>query len=145
MCFTIAMNTTTSDPSARERLSTVRTYRRLFWACFGVAVLGFVAGSSLGYPLAALGVYWVGVLAMLVVWKGTSIQLFDEREKELDRRASHLTITIVGFVLIVGGPGQILFSRLGYELSPLLEGALFGYAAQFALFGVVYLWLRYRP
>lgn len=127
-----------------DRLSSVRRYRRLYWGCLAVAILGFVGGITFSYQLVGLGVYWAGVAAMLFVWKGTPLQLFDEREQQLDRRASHVTLSIVGAVLIVGGPGQVLLTELGYELSAAVEGALFGYAAQFGLFGVVYLAIRLR-
>lgn len=79
----------TETPSAtHDRLSNVRKYRRLFLGGLLVALIGFLIGSFLGYPVVGIGVYWTGVLGMLVVWKGTSIQLFDERERSLDQRAS---------------------------------------------------------
>lgn len=136
---------TRTNATTHERLSKVRRYRRLFVGCLVVAVGGFLVGSNLGYPLVGVGVYWAGVLGMLAVWKGTSLQVFDERERALDRRASHVTLTIAGLALIAGAPGQVVLSELGYELSPLVEGALWGLTAQFAVFGVVYVWLRYRP
>lgn len=135
---------TRTSTSPNERLTTVRRYRRLFWGCFVVAVLGFLVGTSLGYSIVGVGVYWLGVLGMLIVWKGTSLQIFDEREQALDRRASHITLTLAALALIIGAPGQIVFSRLGYEASPIVEGALWGYTAQFVVFGVVYLAVRFR-
>ena len=129
----------------RNWLSSVRRYRRLFWGCFVVAILGFVAGISLGYPLVGLGVYWAGFAGMLAISKGTSLDVFDEREQRLERRASHITLSLVGVVLVLGGPGQIALAELGYELTTTMKGALYGYAAQFGLFGVVYLVVRYRP
>ena len=135
---------TTSPSTVHDRLATVRKYRRLFGALLAIAVLGFIAGSSLGYPIAGVGVYWAGVLGMVLVWKGTSLELFDERERTIERRASNLTLTAFAFVLIVGGPGQLLYGELGYQAGPLLQGALWGYAAQFAFFGLVYLGLRSR-
>lgn len=135
----------TETPSAtHDRLSNVRKYRRLFWGLLLVAVIGFFIGSFLGYTVVGVGVYWAGVLGMLLVWKGTSIQLFDERERSLDYRASYHTLSIVAIVLIVVGPGQVVLSEIGYEVPTVLEGALWGYAAQFGLFAVVYLGLRFR-
>lgn len=136
---------TQTSQSNHDRLSSMRKYRRLFWGSFVVGVLGFLTGSFLGYPIVGVGVYWAAVIGMLVIWKGTSLQVFDERERALDRRASHITLTLVGLALIIGGPGRAVFSELGYQASPLVEGALWGYALQFVLFGIVYLALRYRP
>lgn len=135
----------TETPSAtHDRLSTVRRYRRLCWGLLLVAVIGFLVGSFLDYTVVGVGVYWAGVLGMLLVWKGTSVQLFDERERSLDHRASYLTLSIVAIVLIVVGPGQVVLSEVGYAASPVLEGALWGYVSQFVLFAAVYLWLRFR-
>lgn len=135
----------TETPSAtHDRLSTVRRYRRLFWGLLLVAVIGFLIGSFLDYTVLGVGVYWASVLGMLLIWKGTSIQLFDERERSLDQRASYVTLSIVAVVLIVVGPGQVVLSEIGYQAPPVLEGALWGYVAQFALFAVVYLALRFR-
>lgn len=134
-----------TNSADHEWLSTVRRYRYLFWASLVIGVLGFLVGSSLGYPIVGVGVYWAGVLGMIVIWKGTSIQVFDEREQALDRRASHITLTIVGLALIIGGPGGVIVTELGHEIPPVLDGALWGYTAQFVLFGIVYLWIRYRP
>jgi uncharacterized membrane protein len=142
-CFTGPM--TRTNVPANERLATVRRYRRLFVGCLLVAVTGFLVGDALGYPVAGVGVYWAGVAGMLAVWKGTSLEVFDEREQALDRRASHVTLTLAGIALIVGAPGQVVLAELGYELPLVVEGALWGLTAQFVVFGAVYCWLRFRP
>jgi uncharacterized membrane protein len=135
---------TGNETADRDWLPSVRRYRRLFWGCLFLGVLGFLGGDLLGYELVGLGVYWAGAAGMFLVWKGTDLQVFDERERELDRRASHVTLTIIAVALIVGGPGQIAFAEVGFEFSRLMEGALWGYTAQFVVFGVVYLGIRLR-
>ncbi len=130
--------------STDTSLDRMRRYRRLFWGCFTIGVLGFLAGDFLGYPIVGVGIYWAGVIGMLVIWKGTSFHVFDEREQTLDRRASHLTLTVVGLALIVGAPGQVVFSELGYQLPLIVEGALWGYALQFVVFALAYVVVRFR-
>lgn len=136
---------TQTNATTHERLSTVRTYRRLYWACFAVGILGFLAGDFFGYPLAGLGVYWAGILGMVAVWKGTAVKVFDERERALERRASMTTLSLIGAVLIVGSPGRILVRELGYSLPPEFSTFMWAYVSVFAVFGVVYLAIRYRP
>lgn len=121
----------------------MKRYRRLMYGFVGLAVLGFVAGMRLDYPLVAVGVYWAGALASVAVWQGTSVSLFDERERSMQRWAADVTLHVFAFVLIVGSPGQIVIEELGYAVPAWFEGAMYGYAALFGVLAVVYGVRRY--
>lgn len=136
---------TSTNTSGHERLETQRRYRRLLFACPLTGLAGFVAASELGYPLVGVGLYWAGALGTAVVWKGTSVQLFDEREASLERRASHVTLNAFAFALILGVPGLVALEEVGlYGISPAVSGAIWGYVALYATFGVVYTAYRLR-
>jgi len=127
-------------------LQRIRFYRRLLYGFLAVGVVGFLVVETLGYPLVAVALYWGGLLGMLGVKFGTSVQLFDERDRALERRASNLTLYLVGGALIIAAPAVFALEATGrYEVSPAVSGALLGFSAMFLLFGAVYLAVRYRP
>lgn len=132
--------------SGSNALDKRRTYRRLLAADLAVAVGGSLALRSLGYPLVGEGLYLLGVVGFLAIWWGTPVTLFDERDVALERRASTVTLGLFAFVLVGGASALRILSALGaYTVSPMVEGALYGYAAQFLVFGLVYVALRFRP
>lgn len=126
-------------------LSKRQTYRRLmFGSIFGGVAVGLVA-RALDYPVVGEAVYWVGILAFVVIWKGTDIQLVDEREWELERRASLTALQMVGAVLVVGASGSRLLHWLTDVTVPtVVWGALYGWASVFGAFAVAYVWHRRR-
>ena len=129
-----------------ERIATIRRYRRLMYGSVVVGSLGLVAASRFGYHLLGVGVYWAGVAAFFAIWCGTSVQLFDERDAAIERRASLRTLQVVAAVGIVGIPSAVALAELGhYEMPRELAGAIYGYVGLFAVFAVTYGWTRYRP
>lgn len=137
---------TETSTSGTDRLARTRRYRRLFVGAILVGVLAALAIRTLGYPLLGETVYWAGIVAALAIWLGTSVPLFDERDVSLERRASHVTISLFAAVLIVGASAARVLPRVTDLTVPAeVAGALYGYVALFATFGAAYLWLRYRP
>jgi len=135
-----------SDVLPDSHLGQVRFYRRLLYGCAAVGVVGFLLAETLGYPLVGVGIYWGGLVGMGAVKFGTSVRLFDERDRALERRASNLTLYLAGGVLIVAAPAVFALEEVrGYEAPPVVSGALSGFSALFLLWGVVYLVLKYRP
>lgn len=114
-----------------------------------VAVFGGTAVSLLlrllDYPVVGEAVYWVGILALLAVWQGSDIELMDERDRELERRAGMSAIGIVGAVLVVGASASRLLTWLtDYTVPAFVWGALYGYIGLFIAFGVAYFYHRRR-
>jgi uncharacterized membrane protein len=139
--------TSTETTPVRDRLSKQRRYRRLLvgFVAGGVA-LGLLLREVLGYPLVGEAAYWLGIAGFLAVWLGTPVQLFDERDRALERRASQLTLTVFAVVLIVGASVVRVLDYTGaYEVPLAVSAVLWGYVALFVTFGVVYFGLRYRP
>lgn len=134
---------TGTQTATRDVLSKRRTYRRLMILAVLAGTLGFMALYDFGYPLVGVGVYWLGFLAFIGIWRGTSLKLFDERDCDLERRASHVTLTVVALAGILGWPTvEILDQTVGYTPPPEFDGMLLGYAAMFGVFGVVYAGMR---
>jgi len=134
-----------TNTSTTNRLSRRRTYRRLMFGCIAVAVALGLALRFFDRPLLGEAVYWIGILAFFGIWFGTSGSLFDERDRALERRASQVTMLVAAAVLVVGASTARLVTALDlYEVPPMISGALYGYVALFAVFGVAYAWLRSR-
>jgi hypothetical protein len=136
---------TTAESSTTDWLSKRQTYRRLI---FG-SVLGGTAVALLlrflDYPVVGEAVYWVGILTFLAIWKGTEMQLMDERDWELEQRASLTAIQIIAAVAVVGASSARLLTWLtDYTVPVVVWGALYGYIGLAIAFGVAYLWHRSR-
>lgn len=136
---------TTPKSDGHERLANRRRYRRLFYASLLAGVVGLFVANRIGYPLVGIGVYWAGILGMIAVWKGTTLELFDEREVALEERASRTALNLLAFVLIAAVPGLTALQEVGYyEISPRLSGAIWGLLTPYVVFGVVYAVYRLR-
>jgi len=134
------------DVPPESRLERMRFYRYLLYGCAVLGAAGFIVAETLGFPLVGVGVYWSGLLGMVAVKFGTSVGLFDERDRALERRASNVTLYLAGGLLIVAAPAVFALEETGrYEAPPVLSGALFGFSALFLLYGAVFLVLKYRP
>lgn len=141
------MTQTGNGTPATERLSRQRRYRRLMFGFVAAGVvLGLTLREVLDAPLLGEAAYWVGIVGFLAVWWGTSVELFDERDRSLERRASHLTVSVFAVVLVVGASAARVLSYTDtYAVPSEVWAVLWGYVALFATFGLAYAWLRYRP
>lgn len=109
----------------------------------GVAV-GLVL-RSLGYPFVGEAVYWLGVIGFFGVWGGTSLTLFDERDRALEQRAAATTLAVSALVLAIGASAaRVLTWTDTYTVPTVVWGALYGYVAIFVTFIVVATWVWYR-
>lgn len=136
--------TETASPGT-NRLEKVRRYRRLMFGWLLGGVILALALRGLDYPLAGEVVYWIGIVGFLAIWLGTPVQLFDERDAAIERRASQLTIGLFAFVLAAGASVARVLPRVSdVTVPPEVWGALYGYVGVFAVWIVAYGWLRRR-
>ena len=137
----------TETTTARtDRLARIRRYRRLFYACILLGSAGLIGAFHYDYVLLGVGIYWTGVVAALAILRGTSVDLYDERDLALERRAGLITLYVIGAAAVLGIPASAALAELGhFTMPPELLGAMYGYAVLCAVFAVTYLWLRYRP
>ncbi|SEW03779.1 DUF2178 domain-containing protein [Halobacterium jilantaiense] len=133
------------EPTGTGRMAKVRRYRRLLFACIGVGVGGFLVAVEFDYPLVGLVVYWAGILAALGVWKGTSVTLYDERDLDLERRASLLTLQIAGVVGVLAMTTLVVTDQMpSVDVPERIVGGFLTISALFIVYGVVYTVVRYR-
>jgi uncharacterized membrane protein len=137
---------TRTQISDRNPLAKQRKYRRLlFGVLFGGVAIALLLREVLGYPLVSEAVYWVAVVGFLAVWLGTSVTLFDERDRALEERASRVTLTILAPILaITASLARVLPKVTDYAVPEAVLPALYAFVALYAVFGVVYLGLRAR-
>ena len=116
--------------TARSPTDPLSKRRRIRWLMFGCIVAGIAAlivFDALGYPVLAVALYWSGFAAFLGVEKFSDVQVYDERDAALERRASMTTIVIAAFTLILGGAALAVLGETGvYEAPPVLDGVMFG-------------------
>lgn len=128
-----------TDTAAMNGLETRRFYHRLMSACIGVGVVAYLAGVLSGYVILGTVVYWAGFLGMLGVWRFTSIELYDEREQQIERKAAGVTLSVFSFVPVFGGPALVALEAAGsYDMPPELWGAFYAYCALYMVFGAIY-------
>jgi len=114
-------------------------------AVLAVGIAGSAAASRLVGPVVGVGIYWAGVLGFVTVWQRTGVPLQDERERAIERWASTKTLLVAAVGLVTLGPGLTVLDETGvYEVPPIVEGALLGYALLFVVFGLLYLARRYQ-
>ena len=135
--------TANTFPTTKRSTSPYR-YRIAMYGFLAVGFIGYIVGLELEAPLAALGIYWVGFLGFLGVWKGSSVTLYDERHEALEAAAMKRTFGVIGAVLILAGPALPALLDAGYEVPTLALGALYGYAAMFGVYMIASIVVRIR-
>lgn len=135
---------TANTSPTTNRPADPRRYRIAMYGFLAVGFVGYIVGLEMNAPLAALGIYWVGFLGFLGVWKGSSVTLYDERHDALEAEAMRATFGVVGAALILVGPALPAVLDAGYEVPSLALGALYGYAAMFGVYMVASAVVRIR-
>ncbi|UPM42989.1 DUF2178 domain-containing protein [Halocatena salina] len=108
-------------------------------ACISGGIVAYLAGVLSGYVTLGTIIYWAGFLGMVGIWRGTSIELYDEREQQIDREAAGLTLWVFSFVLVLGGPALFALETVGsYDMPPELWGAFYAYCVVYLVFGAIY-------
>lgn len=126
-----------------------KRYRRLIIVLAAIAIAILAGGMVVDQVLPALLVYaalaTIAIGTELYVRFVSDVPLMDERERELHRHASHITIWLfgyVGFFVLVGL--MILDAMNVRELGPVGETLLDAFAVVYLSWGAIYLLLRYR-
>lgn len=135
------------DPAVRERRR--RRYKLAIFGPFVGAIVAMFVGIAAGYELVASVLYLAGIVVgsavLAYVRFATPVMLGDERHLRLERRASHVTITTVGWIGLAVFPVLFVLDAAGrYEFAGVSEGVLFAFSAQFLLWGAVYTVIRLR-
>ncbi len=136
--------TETTTP-AKQRIDKRQRYKRLMYGSLAVGMVGIVAGSFLGQYLVGVLVYWAGFFGMLAIWQLSPVTLYDERDAELERKASDYTLGVLAIAGVLAIPGLVLLESEGVLTLPAaFDGAALLFVAIFAVFAVIYTGLRLR-
>jgi uncharacterized membrane protein len=131
---------TTTDP-----LSTRRRYRRLMYGSLIAGMLGLFAGIAVDRFILGVLLYWAGFFGIFAVWRASPVDLYDERDTAIERKASEYTLNAFAFVLVLGGPGGLVLEEGGVvDLPGAFSGAMWALVALYTVFGVIYTVLRGR-
>jgi len=116
----------------------------MYGSIVGAVVLTLVL-RNFGYPFVGEAVYWLGIVAFFAIWTGTDVQVMDERDWELERRATLSAFQIIGAIGVVGASALRLLTYLTeYTIPAEVQGAFYGFIGLFIAFGLSYLWHRSR-
>lgn len=82
------------------------------------------------FLFAGLGLAYLGFLGYIGIWLGTGVRLFDERERQIERRAGQIIMLIVITVTLFGLPADLVLDVTGaVAVPPVLRGVIWGYSA----------------
>ena len=137
--------------SGRRELENRQRYRRLMNYSLAGGIGGLFAATLLWVYVpedlvvfAGVAVYWLGFLGSIVIWKGTSTTLFDEREQQLELKASGITLGVFGYVVVFGVPAMVALSVTDtYTVPSTIWDVLVGYLGLFVVFAVAYTYVKY--
>lgn len=138
--------TPTRNRATSNTLAARRRYRRLLVAfLLGGVGVGLLLREGLGYPLLGEAAYWLGITGFLAVLFGAPVSLFDERDVALERRASHVTLTLAAVVLVLGASAARIVPRVtSYSVPDAVWPALYAVGSLYVAFAAVYLFMRVR-
>lgn len=115
-----------------------------------VGIVSLLLGMQIGQYFAGLVVYTVacvvGFAILFYVRYHGSMALQDEREAELERRASHITFQLFGYVGLFAFIALFLLDATDqYSLGSTVVTLLYAFSGVSLSWGAIYLALRYRP
>ena len=110
-----------------------------------VGILALPILSVLDQYLIGVLVYWAGFFGMLVIWKFSPVTLYDERDIEIERKASDYTLAVFALVLVLAAPGGIGLERAEVLTLPeAFHGAMWTLVTIYVVWAAIYTFLRYR-
>jgi uncharacterized membrane protein len=138
------MSTTNSNPVQRGR-----TYRRLTIGLVAVGCAVLWGGMSIGQTLPGLVVYAataVGAVGITLYGQfSDEVSLGDEREAQLERRASHLVFQLFGYLGLFAFIALFLLDATGrMAFPPMAEPLLYAFSIISLTWGLVYAGYRLR-
>lgn len=146
-----ALQTPLTNPvmATTHPIQTGRRYRRAIYGLIVIGIVSLLGGLFLDQSLAGLLIYAVTIFGAvglaLFVQFGSSVELQDERERELGRRASNITFQLFGYLGLFTFVALFLLDATGrYELTTRTTTLLYAYAVICLTWGGIYTVLRYR-
>lgn len=131
--------------SATTRPSTRKRYKRVAYALLGAGILALWIGIALDRFVLGVACYWAGGIGMGLVQRFSPVELYDERDTTIERKASQNTMNVFAYVFILGTPGGLALEESGVVTLPgEFYGATWTLFAVFVVFGASVLYHKYR-
>ncbi|GAA0718923.1 putative membrane protein [Halorubrum trapanicum] len=131
--------------SATTRPSTRKRYKRVAYALLGAGILALWIGIALDRFVLGVALYWAGGIGMGLVQRFSPVELYDERDTTIERKASQNTVNVFAYVFILGTPGGLALEESGVVTLPgEFYGATWTLFAVFVVFGASVLYHKYR-
>ena len=124
-------------------------YKRFLFGLVAVGVVALFVGIEVGQNFAGLVVYSVasfGVVALSLYGQfSDSVTYFDERDQELNERASHIAVSLVSYIGLPTIVVLYLLDATGrFVIGPTVWGAIFAFSGFYLLWGALYTAVRFR-
>lgn len=100
----------TAQLSDRRGMLAPETSKRLMTGLFVFAGVALGLGSAFEYQLIGVGLYAVGMVGGFAVPVVTELTLFDERDRQIQQRASAFTLTVFGWLAAIVFPALVVLS-----------------------------------
>ena len=131
--------------SATTRPSTRKRYKRIAYGLLGAGILALWIGIAVDRFVLGVALYWAGGLGMGLVQRFSPVELYDERDSTIERKASQNTIKVFAYVFILGTPGGLALQESGVVTLPSgFYGAMWTLFSVSAVFGAFVLYHKYR-
>jgi uncharacterized membrane protein len=119
------------------------TSKRLMVALFTFAGLALGLGSVFDYQLAGVGLYAAGMVGGFAVPLVTDFRLFDERDRQIQQRASAVTLALFGWLAAIVFPALVVLSTTPhFSWGPASVTLSFTTTAVYLTWGVALLYYR---
>ncbi|ELZ36095.1 hypothetical protein C471_14837 [Halorubrum saccharovorum DSM 1137] len=130
---------------ATTRPSTRKRYKRIAYALLGAGIAALFVAVALDRFVLGVALYWAGGLGMGLVQRFSPVDLYDERDTTIERKASESTMNVFAYVFILGAPGGLVLEESGIVTLPgEFYGAMWTLFAVSAVFGAFVLYYKYR-
>ena len=131
--------------SATTRPSDRKRYKRIAYGLLGAGILALWIGIALDRFVLGVALYWAGGLGMGLVQRFSPVELYDERDTTIERKASQNTLNVFAYVFILGTPGGLALQESGVVTLPgEFYGATWTLFAIFVVFGASVLYHKRR-
>ncbi|GAA0554452.1 DUF2178 domain-containing protein [Halorubrum ejinorense] len=129
--------------SATTRPSTRKRYKRIAYGLLGAGILALWISIALDRFVLGVALYWAGGLGMGLVQRFSPVELYDERDNAIERKASQNTLNVFAYLFILGTPGGLALQESGALTLPgEFYGATLALFAIFVVFGVSLLYYK---
>ena len=131
--------------SATTRPSTRKRYKRIAYGLLGAGILALWIGIALDRFVLGVALYWTGGLGMGLVQRFSPVDLYDERDTTIERKASQNTLNAFAYLFVLGTPGGLALRESGLVTLPgEFYGATWTLFAVFVAFGASVIYHKYR-